>query len=341
MKDLIILTDYKGYFGSKQKSNWYKSGMDLEKIQSLLMEKGFNSTVRCFSDIDLRNEDFNDKFIIYTSSEDSGYYYKDYIEDVIYALHLQGGNLIPRFEFLRANNNKVFMELLRDLLPISLIKNIQSKHFGTVEKMMEHANFLQYPVVLKSAKGAMSTGVYLANNKTELKRFAKKISKTPNYYKKLWEYKNYIKFSGKIKLSSWFREKFIIQNFISELSNDWKVLVFGNKYYALNRKNRKNDFRASGSGLFDYREDTPSELLDYAQMVYEQFNLPHISLDIAFNRNEFYLIEFQALYFGTKTIENSPFYFVKMNNSWVIVKETSDLETEYVQSLSQYLSKTK
>jgi len=48
------------------------------------------------------------------------------------------------------------------------------------------------------------------------------------------------------------RSKFIVQEFIPDLSNDWKVLVFWDKYYVLRRKNRPNDFRASGSGLFSF-----------------------------------------------------------------------------------------
>ena len=46
-----------------------------------------------------------------------------------------GAEVIPRFEFLRANNNKVFMELLRDLLPGNVRGNLSSRHFGTLGKM--------------------------------------------------------------------------------------------------------------------------------------------------------------------------------------------------------------
>ena len=339
MIDLYILTDYKGYFGSKQKSEWYQSGMDLKRLQSLFKQEGFNPILKCFSSIDFRSESFQGKYVIYTSSEDPGYYYKDYIEDVIYALHYQGARVIPGFEFLRANNNKVFMELLRDLLPHKSIKNIRSLHYGTLEKMVESADKITFPVVIKAAKGAMSKGVYLANDINELKRKTKKISRTSFPFKVLWELKNYIKHKGKIKLSSRFREKFVAQNFVENLNGDWKVLVFGDKYYALERKNRKNDFRASGSGIFMFDEKINNDLLDFASDVFEKFNLPNLSLDIGFNGKEYFLIEFQALYFGTKTLENSPFYFVNDNLNWKIIKGKSDLEVEYVKSISSYIKK--
>lgn len=47
--------------------------------------------------------------ILNTSSEDNGYHYKDYIEDIILGLYLQGAILLPEYKYLRANNNKVYM----------------------------------------------------------------------------------------------------------------------------------------------------------------------------------------------------------------------------------------
>jgi glutathione synthase/RimK-type ligase-like ATP-grasp enzyme len=338
MTDIYILSDYKGYFGSKQKSDWYQSGMNLDKLEMLFKGHGFRTIIRCFSDIDFRKEDYKNKLVLYTSSEDPGYYYKDYIEDVIYALKYQGAILIPDYKYLRANNNKVFMELLRDLLPIPSIRLIRSMHYGTVEKLTEDKDKFGYPLVIKSAKGAMSSGVYLANNEKELLKYAKKVAKTPNIKKYLWDFKNYIKLSGKIKFTSQYREKFVIQNYVQGLSGDWKILVYGDKYYGLNRENRKNDFRASGSGKFKFMENIPERLLDFAYATFKLFDLPQLSMDIGYDGHNFFLIEFQALYFGTKTLEYSPFYFTKNDNSWKIIKEVSDLEEEYVRSLCNYLN---
>lgn len=339
MKDIFILTDYKGYFGSKQKSSWYQSGMDLDKLKKLFYEKGYHVTIRCFSDIDFRHQNYKDKLIIYTSSEDPGYYYKDYIEDIVLGLHYQGAILIPRFEFLRANNNKVFMEIIRDLTPLDEIHNIKSEHFGTIGKLKGKANSYQFPLVIKSAKGAMSSGVFIARNAKELIKKAKKISRTPCISKTLWEIKNYIKLSGRIKFTSWYRNKFIVQNFAQGLSGDWKVLIYGNIYYVLRRQNRKNDFKASGSGIFSYREDVPKELLNYADKIIQTLDLPHLSLDIGYNGKEHFLIEMQAVYFGSKTLEFAPFFFMKNGKEWEIVHKTSDLEEVYVESLCNYLDK--
>jgi glutathione synthase/RimK-type ligase-like ATP-grasp enzyme len=337
MRELYILTDYKGNFGSKQKTEWYKNGMDLDLIENLLLKNNFSPKLICFSEIDFATTNFKDKIIIYTSSEDPGYFYKDYIEDIIYGLNCQGAILLPDYKFLRANNNKVFMEILRDIEGLSEIKNIKSKHFGTVEKLIEKSDKLTFPLVLKSSAGAMSKGVYLARNKKQLKRKAVKIAHTPNWFHTLWEYKNYIKHKGKIKLTSRYRKKFIVQDYVEGLDSDWKVLIYNDKIFTLNRRNRKNDFRASGSGLFSFKKDPPEGMLDLAKKIYDSFKVPHLSLDIAFNGEEFFLIEFQALYFGTKTLESSPFYFQNIHNKWEIKYDKLVLEEVYIESLCNFI----
>ncbi len=337
MTDIYILTDYKGYFGSKQKSEQYKSGMDKSLLSKYFTEFGFNPIFTSFTEIDFRQNNYKGKFILYTSSEDPGYYYKDFIEDIIHGLELQGAILIPTFKFLRANNNKVFMEILRDLTNDQTLYNISSSYFGTIEKLRNKLDIFKYPVVIKTAGGAMSTGVHLAKNKNELLRFARLISRSRNWWRELWDIKNYIKHGGKIILNSRFRKKFIVQNFIPELKNDWKILVYGNKHYVLNRSIRKNDFRASGSGLFNFEKELPKGLLDFVNSVVAKFNLPQFSIDVAFDGENFILIELQALYFGTKTIEYAPFYFRKEENNWNIIEEKSILEKVYAESICEYI----
>ena len=102
------------------------------------------------------------------------------------------------------------------------------------------------------------------------------------------------------------------------------------------RHNRKNDFRASGSGLFEYNENLPEGLLDFAELVFNSFKTPYLSLDVGFDGHEFSLIEFQYLNFGNYTIEKSPFYFVRESEGWIKIQEESNLEKEFVRSFIRY-----
>ena len=114
--------------------------------------------------------------------------------------------------------------------------------------------------------------------------------------------------------------------------------TFSDKAFVLHRANRKNDFRASGSGIFTFKENIPDGLLDFANKVFLTFNVPNLSLDIAYDSKQFYLIEYQALYFGTTTIQKAPFFFHIDNNIWKLVKEKANLEKEYVNSIVRYIS---
>ena len=144
---------------------------------------------------------------------------------------------------------------------------------------------------------------------------------------------------GKIKVSPYsnYRKKFVIQNFIPGLSGDYKVLVFGDKYYALSRQNRDNDFRASGGGRLNFDPDLPDGIFDFAKTVFDALEVPILSLDIAYDGRRFYLIEFQCLNFGTATLEYSTHFYRLEEGSWVRHDETSILEKEFITSLKMFI----
>jgi glutathione synthase/RimK-type ligase-like ATP-grasp enzyme len=279
--------------------------------------------------------------VAYTSSEDTGYYYKSFIEDIIYYIELLGARVMPAYKYLKANNNKVFMELLRHSFNNKSIQSLPSKVFGTFEELNSRISSLTFPVVYKQAAGAMSKGVGLAHNRNELIQGIKKISSTKQLYRELWEKGRTLKYEG-YHAQSRFRNKFVVQNFIPNLSGDYKVLIFGDKYYVLKREAKDGDFRASGSGIRNYVKEIPEGILEFAHMCINTLNVPHASLDIAFNGVIFVLIEFQCLFFGSYTITYSEFYWKKAeNNNFIFFEGKSILEEEYANSIIQYIAKEK
>ncbi|MBN1187863.1 MAG: hypothetical protein JXB49_36655 [Bacteroidales bacterium] len=338
MKDILLLTDYKGFFGSKQKTKIYRSGMDIVKMARLFQEHEYNIKIVNFSQLDLDIVFKTRPIVLYTSSEDNYGMYKAYIEDIIFALEQKGIFVLPKYKYLKAHNNKVFMECLREISEFTPIKTIHSKFFGSYEELILNLSSFIYPVVIKPAYGAMSKGVAKALNEIELIKSVKAISASKSIIHDIKELLREIKHKGYIKEST-YRNKFIVQNFIPGLNNDWKVLLYDNKCYVLYRGNRENDFRASGSGKFEFRKELPAGLLDFAYSIKTYFDVPHISLDIGYDGKTFHLIEFQFLYFGTTTLEKSSFYFEKSKDNWRICDEQSDIEFVYVESIINYLKK--
>lgn len=339
-KEIYALIDYKGHFGSKTDSKFYRSGMDINLLIKHFKGRSYNLKVLKFNDVDFRNCDWKNKYVIYTSQEDPGYYYKNYIEDVIYSLELSGAFVIPKFKFLRANNNKIFMELLREIEGSSDMKKIHSYHFGSYEDF-QNSNFqIERSLVFKSAEGAKSRGVFLVSSKKEALAIAKKVSKTPIFKDDLKDFIRPNIHKGYIKNSS-HRKKFIVQNFIEGLKNDWKILIFGDKYFIEYRGARDNDFRASGSGKFlfdtDIQDLIPTGIFEFAEAIRNLFDTPHLSLDIGYINNEFYLFEYQALYFSSYASLMAKTYFVKKDGQFIRVEGELELEQLYANSVVDYI----
>lgn len=333
-----IICDYRGSFGSKYDSIPYRSGLDKKLLKDYLSKLKFDTRFLFYPEIDFYNLNKND-FFWHDSIEDIDNHYKTYMEDVIYALELKGFNVIPGHKYIKAHNNKVFMEFLRKLSGNNEINNLNSKHFGCYEEFIEGSSEFIYPAVIKGAEDAQSRKVRLGKNDVSARKFIKEISRTPSYLKEFKEKMREKKYPG-YKKESKYRNKFIVQEFLPYLINDWKILIFGDRLYILRRGVPEGDFRASGSHYqygFGSQSTPPDGIFDYAYTLYEDFNVPYISIDVVFDGVKFYAIEFQFVSFGSSTHLYSDCYFKKNGEIWEPVYEKHDLEYLYVDSISQYI----
>jgi hypothetical protein len=346
MNKLVLLLDYKGHFGSKHDAIPYRSGMDKGLLAEFFSKSDFETEFVPFHKVNPGDQTWRGSNVLYTSSEDVGLVYKQYIEDVVLALSLSGANIIPQYGFLRANNNKVFMELLRELLPLDLKGKFTSSHFGCFEELSTIRDEIVYPVVIKGHSGAMGKNVFLARNFDELKKILhKKITVKDTFWFQTKEYLRQIKHKG-YKRESFDRGRFIIQRFIPGLDNDWKVYYFGKKAFVFKRPVfPKREFRASGGGYENYRygadADVPPGLLDFGWQIFEQLGVPNASLDIAWGGESFYLLEFQCVYFGTAGIlkQFSSTCFFKGENEWEECDNEGSIEKVYSESIIWFLKR--
>lgn len=344
MNTIYLLCDYLGRFGSKHDDYPYRSGMDKGKINKYFGDNNYHSIFIPFTEVKFRANEMIGAPVLYTSQEDIGYHYKSYIEDIVYGLELAGARMIPKYKYLRANNNKVFMEILRDQLDNENIKNIKSYYCGTLEEAMDISEYLTYPIVVKGYGGAMGKNVALAKDKVSLKRILKTIAATRNYKEEFKEIVRSIKYEG-YKNTSTYRRKFILQEFIPDLNNDWKIYIFGEKIYVFYRPVFKHrGIRASGGGYDNYyyglNAKFPNDLFDYAYDIYDTLDTPFVSLDIAKDNMQYYLLEYQLVYFGTAGLlkRYSSEYFVKHDDSWIHKSNHGDIEKIYVESVIEYLN---
>ena len=339
-RKILLITDYQDRFGTRYLAKPYRSGFDRNLVSRYFGERGYDTEFITPSGLWNSGRDFRSYHILYTSAEDKDARYRSFLEDILLGLSNEGASIVPSFQYLRAHNNKVFFEIMRRSagLQEKVPGILESKVFGSYEEL-EREKHIEFPVVLKSAAGYKGRGVFLASSESELKQYAKKAGRSKSLYNELKDFLRKFRHKG-FRPESRFRNKFITQDFIPGLSNDYKVLVYLDRYYVLFRETRDNDFRASGSGKFSYPDDIPHALLDYSKKLFESFDVPHASFDIADDGTEFYLLEAQFVYFGTYTLEHSDvWYQIDENGKWIELAGKSVLEEGYCKSVVDYIER--
>lgn len=352
---ILFLTDYRGYLCGKFQGTIDKhtsSIVDVNKIIELLKER-YEIECLSFQEVDF-SKSYKGWYVVYASSEERGLLYKRYIEDILLHLQYDGARLIPEFALFRAHGNKAFQEMCRYQFKDKLLKKPKSYIVGRYEELQPD-HFQQYPYIVKTSSGSGSCGVKIAKNEMQLVRIVKQMSKVSyydqhftikksfGYTKLIWMMKNLYRICKKSlalprPMTTFYTNKVIIQEYIPNLSGDYKVLYYAGKYYVLNRKNREKDFRASGSGKFSFPDEVEevADILDFALRVAKELGAPMISMDIAKNNDSCYLIEYQCVCFGPYTIQYSQWYFHYDEKlmKWEKINASSDIEAEIARSIN-------
>lgn len=305
--------------------------LDLSYIERELTKAGHNVLIMDHADfMAKRPEDISGRIIWYASTQYPEYF--QYVEDCLLYAQMCGGILVPNFSIFRCHENKFFQELLKKNLGIDKPK---AHLIGTLEDLNNSLPDLVFPLILKSATGFGSATVFKIDTSNEL--VSKATSMLTNIippaanpirrFKQKTEYENKIApYKGNYPLKS---GRLVLQEFMPNLQHDWKILVFGNNCFCLKRFVRENDFRASGSGNFDFKATPSHALLNYALGIATVLNSPWASLDIAECEDGFGLIEFQCLHFGLYTLIGNDKCYEKVDSEWVEKKVIAPVAEEY------------
>lgn len=347
MSSVLILTAYNGFFATKfigSKQRHTQTTIDATRLRALFEARGIPARSCSFAEVDF-SADYTDVFVIYASSEDRGGFYKGYIEDVLLALRLRGATLIPSFPWFRAHADKAFQEMLRASFQSPALRRPAAVAIGHVSELSLVEKKLSFPAVVKNSAGSGSRGVLRVDSLAELRAILPRIMK--HHYHDAWD--GFFRRLGRrvkqaLRLSTTRSDaptnRVIIQEMVPSLRGDYKVLCFRGRFFVLERKNRAGDFRASGSGLFRFPEDTAeiADVLAFALLCAEEIGMPLLSLDIARGEEGCFLLEFQALCFGPYTLQYAPCCYEKKEGAWQALPGRFDLEEEYVRAVSSYLT---
>ena len=104
---------------------------------------------------------------------------------------------------------------------------------------------------------------------------------------------------------------------------------------------RPGDFRASGSHqnyLSGREAQIPEVALEMVEKVYDILDVPHLSVDVAYDGVRPYLLEFQAVFFGNSTqAEFCTEYAKKSGSEWDYFNKTMSEEEAYASGVAQHI----
>lgn len=297
-----------------QRIIWYES-FDVSVLAKGLRSAGYIPIVTHYEDPGLYRliSDLRIRYCLPATSWLRGY--RHLVNGTLPVLAELGVTLIPSLVHVLAYEDK--------LLQVGMMKGLGleaplSFAVATVDELRRAASSLGFPLVIKSREGYGSANVSLVDSPGALEtavrgHFPERAVGTDGV--------------GTL----------VVQEFLPGLPGDWKIIVVGNVAASLFRGVRPNDFRASGSGLFEFRR-APSIVLDFAYHVCRRLRAPWVSCDIVEYRNTCLLLEYQVVHFGTTTTDKAPFHLRRdEDGQWHESAGPVDMETEMAASLIRSL----
>ncbi|WP_201588674.1 ATP-grasp domain-containing protein [Psychrobacter pulmonis] len=256
--------------------------------------------------------------------------YKDVLtaKRILFALEHAGIKVFPDFKTAWHFDDKVAQKYLLEAIAAPLVP---SYVFYDQQKALSWAKKTTYPKVFKLKGGAGAKNVKLIKTYGEAKKiihqaFDKgfpqfdKLGNLKERFNKFTQGQESIlgvmKGAGRLVITPNFSKLqanetgyVYFQDFIPNNESDIRVVVIGKKFAAAERRLvRKGDFRASGSGKFDY-ENINTTVIQLAFEVANKLDLQSVAFDFVLDKKSKPLIIEISYGFGTEGISLAPGYW--------------------------------
>lgn len=249
---------------------------------------------------------------------------------IIFSLEAKGIRCFPNSNTCWHFDNKVWEKYLLEAVGAPLVP---SYVFYTKEEALEWAEYTTFPKVFKLKGGAGASNVKLVRTRSEAKKliqqcFGRGFRQYRWYeqFKEAWrkyqakqetlrELLRPIKY-GLRRYPTPFDHYHgreigyaYFQDFIPNNNSDIRVVVIDDKLMAEKRYVRKGDFRASGSGQFEYG-NIPDAVIDIAFTTAKKLQMQSVAFDFVFDNGTPLIVE-MSYGFGTHGIAHSGGYWTR------------------------------
>ena len=231
--------------------------------------------------------------------------YKDklFAKQLIYSLEAMGLKVFPDFHTTWHFDDKVGQKYLLEAIGAPLVP---SYVFYDKKEAVEWVNQTTFPKVFKLRGGAGSANVQLVPTKKDAIRLVNRafgkgfpqFNRRGNLKERIRKYKEgkdtlwgVCKGIGRLfiptelaKMVGPEKGYVYFQDFIPNNTFDIRIIIVANKAFAIKRLTRKNDFRASGSGMIIYnKEEIDEQCVKIAFIVNEKIKSQSIAFDFVFD----------------------------------------------------------
>ncbi|MBN1187820.1 MAG: hypothetical protein JXB49_36440 [Bacteroidales bacterium] len=233
--------------------------------------------------------------------------YKDalFAKQLLFAVELSGKKVFPNIRTCWHFDDKVAQKYLLESINAPYIPSYVFYRKSDALKWIKSTSF---PKVFKLRGGGASKNVKLVDSRRHAERlvniaFGRGFSQSDSiaYLKEKWrqyidlkkDFSVVIRAFGRLFIPNEFSRMYhkekgyvFFQDFIPDNQFDIRIIVINKKAFALKRMVRKNDFRASGSGVIQYEKDNFSdEIIRLAFKLADQLQSDSTAFDFVLNEN--------------------------------------------------------
>jgi len=222
----------------------------------------------------------------------------------LYFLEKNLGKLCyPTFDEAYLYEDKIRFYYFCKLNDLPVVNTFISHNESEANQFIESCT---YPIVTKISTGSGSRGVSLIKTLPKAKKFVRTVFG-----------------SGKTTYNTYLKQKDYVyfQEYISDCEYDLRVIVVGNKIFGYYRMKPRNDFKASGAGIY-VKKELPEEAMRIAVLTKQKMNTRMLAVDMikSESKNKFEIIE-GSIFFGVSTaeqlmIKGTPGYYLYENDQF-------------------------
>ncbi|MFW5803594.1 MAG: ATP-grasp domain-containing protein [bacterium] len=263
---------------------------------------------------------------------------QNFARQLILSIEKMGIHVLPSYNTCWHFDDKVGQKYLLEAIDAPLVN---SYAFYNRKDALKWVQTTSFPKVFKLRGGAGASNVQLLKTRNETKKIIHKAfgkgfkltDRFSNLKQRIWVLKrdrnihaviHFIKgiirlIVQKPNLDLLPTQKGYVyfQDFIPGNEYDDRIVVVGNRAFALRRYVRKNDFRASGSGVFEYNKRLfNEEVVKIAFQISETINAQSLAFDFIYDRhNNPHIVEASYAYSMGPAYDNCPGYWDR-NLNW-------------------------